>query len=930
MHKLFMVLALIAIFHSNIYAISFRRDTITLSGDWKYNLIGAPASIPGEGIIKLPGTLDSAHKSVYNPESDNTTQMRREFSFTGEATYARRVNIPQTWEGKNIQLKIERTKPTTIFIDGKRVGSNSRISSPQKYDLSEFLTPGSHKIEVRVNNADSLPPIVSRSSHAASESTQTNWNGMLGEIILEASDPCSIKNVSIKENVSNDAIETIIYLNKPASKPLTLHAGINGKEETAVSIKKGSSVVKISIPYISCSKLWSSRDPNLLTIELKLAEGLGDLIDQYSISTGVRKFETDGNGFNINGTPVFLRGTVNAAVFPNTAYAPLDYDTWKEHFQILKEYGINHVRFHSWTPPDAAFKAADNLGIYIQTELPMWGELDRDLTFTNRFLKEDLAGIMEEYNKHPSFVMFSPGNELWGDISLMGDYMKEAKKINPRILSTYGSNVYLGMNGEIGGEDFIVAAKTSDETDKSVRGSVSFADSSTGGHFNSTKPESQSNFSIATQNLNVPVVAHETGQYQIYPDFSDIDKYSGALKPDNFSEFKKRAIEAGTYDRNKKFVEASGKWAAKLYKAEMEMAQRSPGIAGYQLFGLQDYPGQGTALVGILNSLMQDKGVVDKEEWRQSSSDIMLLAEFPAFTFSEGETIEIPVITINYTETPEFTAKIDWHTEFRNGSIDCVPGTGVMVNDPIFLKLPNVDIPKKFTLSLKARVAEASNSYDFWVYPLKTDKINNVTVTDNLYHALLLLKNGERVLLCPDSLTSAEATIDPLFVNDFWNYRMYRTICDEMGLKPSPGTLGLLIDNKHASLSKFPTDNHTDWQWYSIISNSRPLIIDRLPKNVNPIIEVIDNVERNFRLALMLECNVGKGKLIILSADLNKLLESPEGRWLLSSVEEYLGSKYCKPEITLTPEQVVNLVTKPSTARKVKELKNETYNSRWD
>ena len=900
------------------------QDKISLDGTWKYNLIGAPASIPGEGTINLPSTLDVAHKSVYNPKSDNTTQLRREFSFNGEAAYSRKVEIPQSWKGKSIELFLERTKPTVVKIDGKTVGSNSRISSPQRYDLTKYLNPGTHKIEIVVNNSDSIPPIIARSSHAVSESTQTNWNGILGEIFLEAKNSFHIDGLILDDSDLPENAKADISFSERAPANLTLKGYIDGNPIVERHIKTGSSSMEITFP-INAS-LWSARNPNLHDLSFEITGKDGHVIDRISYRTGFRNFTTSADEFLINGNPVFLRGTVNAAIFPLTGYAPTDLETWEKYFSTLQEYGLNHVRFHSWTPPEAAFEAADNLGFYILTELPIWGELDRDLKFHNRFLKEDLKGIMQQYSMHPSFVMLSPGNELWGDISLMGEYMKEAKFLNPRILSTYGSNLYLGMNGEIGGEDFLVSAKTGDDTDaKSVRGSVSFADSPSGGHFNSMYPNSNFTYADATSALNIPVISHEAGQYQSYPDFSEIEKYTGLLQPDNLEEFKKRAIEAGTFYKNKEYVNASGEWAAKLYKAEMEMAQRSPGIGGFELFGLQDYPGQGTALIGILDPFMDSKGFITPEKWRQSSSDLSLLAEFPKFSFSEEEVVEIPILTVNFTENPDTVGTISWTTGFSKGNIPAIPGTGVIENDAIYLKLPKVNAPQKMTLSLSTPKGEANNEYDFYVYPKKMQKVKDVHLTDNLMEALILLDQGEKVILCPDSLTVEKASLGPLFTPDFWNYRMYRSICDEMNLTPSPGTLGLFVNNSHPALSKFPSDTHTDWQWYPIVANSRPLIIDRLPKDFEPIIEVIDNVERNFRLSLLLECNVGKGKLIILSADKDKISQYPEGEWLLQSIKEYLSSKDCRPALTLNSEQVVNLVTKPSHARLIKELKNETY-----
>lgn len=905
------------------------RDTLDISGKWTYHLLGAPASIPGEGELILPGTLDEQHKSEYNPKSTNTSQLRREFSFVGEAQYSRMIDIPRDWAGKDIMLLLERTKPSSLKIDGEEVGYNSVISSPQKYNLSHFLTPGRHKLEITVNNADSIPPIVARSSNAVSDATQTNWNGILGEMLLEAKNPLHIKNITFDDSNVPDDILINLTFSKRIPTGFSLSYGMDGKKPHQIKIPAGIKDFSVKLP-IKKEELWSASNPVIHNLEFLVRDSKNTIIDRMEISAGFRKLTTSGKNFLINGYPVFLRGTVNAAVFPLTGYAPIDEESWINYFNVLKNYGINHVRFHSWTPPEAAFRAADITGLYLLVELPIWGELDRDLKFHNRFLKEELKGIMETYANHPSFMLFSTGNELWGDISLMAEYMNEARQLNPRILATHGSNVYLGMNGELGGEDFLITAKTNDEISNSVRGSVSFADSPTGGHFNSSYPDSKFNFSKATANISVPVISHEAGQYQSYPDFTEIERYTGNLKPDNLEEFKNRAIEAGTYRKSDKYKLASGKWASKLYKAEMELALRSPGIAGIHLFGLQDYPGQGTATIGILNNFMETKGFISPDEFRQVSADVAILAEWPKFSFTSGETVEIPLLTVNFTENPDTISAIIWNTGFDKGNIEVIPGTGVIENEAIYLKIPSVSVPQKMKMELSSSDTPHTNSYDFWVYPKTSSEPEDINVTDNLTEALILLDQGARVLLTPDSATIANASLDPLFTTDFWNYRMFRTICDEMNLKPSPGTLGLYIDKDHPALKKFPTDIHTDWQWYPVVANSRPLIIDRLPKDFDPIVEVIDNVERNFRLALLMECNVGKGMLMILPLNIKEASKYPEGKWFLQSVKEYMSSKDFRPAVTLTPDQVVNMLTKPSNARLIKQLKNETYDSNWD
>ncbi|MDE6095983.1 MAG: beta-glycosidase [Muribaculaceae bacterium] len=921
---------LAAMLLSSSWQLTAARDIIDLSGEWSYILVNAPAEIPAEGVLSLPGTLDTNNVGIPVPVSDNTSQLSRKVTYTGNASYSRDISIPESWSGKSVILSLERTRPATVFIDGKRISSSSLISAPQLHDLSGNLPPGKHTIEIVVNNGDSIPLTVRNNSHACTESTQTNWNGIIGKMQLTACDPLHIVSATPFPQPEAGSRRIDITLSQPAPKGFVIAAecGDNRVEE---KIDSDTTRFSIMMPASAPEYYWSEWNPQTEVVRVSLHNLMGDTTDEISVRSALRDFKTEGNRFYVNGHPAFLRGRHDACVFPSTAHVPMDYDAWKRYFDIVKEYGLNHVRFHSWCPPEECFRAADDAGIYLQPELPIWGELDKDQRHLMKFLDAELNAIIKEYSHHPSFTMFALGNELWGDISLMKSFLEKANEINPNLLVTYGSNIYLGWKGHLDGEDFLVTCRVGDSDGEGyathARASFSFADAANGGLLNSHYPNSQMNFSHAISLSDVPVIGHETGQYQIYPDFNEIMKYDGVLRPDNLQEFARRAAEAGNMRKTRKFFKASGEWAARLYRADMEMNLRTPGMGGFQLLDLQDYPGQGTALVGILDAFMDSKGIISPDKWRESCDRITLLAELPKFCFTSGESVTVPIKVANFSAGNLGGGMIDWSTPFAKGQTRINHGEGLVDAGEIRLDIPETDKPVKMSLEISS--GDISNSYDIWIYPRDViKKVEEVIMTKDLEFALSSLARGEKVILCPDTATVKETSVGPLFTTDYWNYRMFRSICDKIGKEPSPGTLGLLINNRHEAFNLFPTDFHTDWQWFAIVSNSHPIVIDRLPKEVDPIVEVIDNVERNYRLALMLECNVGKGKLMIISADMDKAAEHPEGKWLLNSVKEYMASKKFKPDLSLTPLQVRNLLTKPTTARIIKDIRNESYDGK--
>ena len=594
--------------------------------------------------------------------------------------------------------------------------------------------------------------------------------------------------------------------------------------------------------------------------------------------------------FMAGGHPVFLRGKHDACVFPLTGHTPMDKASWINYFRRCQEYGINHVRFHSWCPPEAAFAAADELGIYLQPELPFWGTLEGEELVA--FLTKEGLNILRNYGHHPSFAMFSLGNELWGEPSIMQSMVEVFRSEAPEILYTNGTNAFLGYRGYVEGMDFMATCRTGGEAygafDTHVRSSFAFCDALDGGILNHFYPGTTRNYAGALEGIPVPVISHETGQFQSYPDYAEIDKYTGPLVPYNLMEFRRRLEEAGMGEQAADFHRASGAWVAQLYKADIEMCLRTPGLGGFQLLDLQDYPGQGSAYVGILDAFMEDKGFVHQADWLGFCSDLVPLAEFEKYCWSEDEVFHARVKVANYTGE-----------DLKEGERD--------IDMPVSDLLKDVKAPARVDLVLEAETDShhGTNSWPIWVYPADNQPDRRgVTIVRRLdASALNALAAGKKVLLMPSDTVN---TVGGLFTTDYWNYRMFRDICESAGKPVSPGTLGILTDPSHPVFREFPTEEHTNWQWFPILKASRPMILDALD-GYKPIVQVIDNVERNHRLGLLFEFAVGKGRLLVCCSDLESVLDHPEGRQFYKAVLDYMRSEDFQPSVSLDREQLLRL-----------------------
>lgn len=847
-----------------LVSLGLQAQSVSLAGEWNVELgksgsAFAKSKRAFQGEVKraiLPGTIDTNHLGFAPKDTMETTHLTRLYAYKGAARYSRTINIPKDWKKKPVELFLERTRPTWVYVDGELVDSCSFISTPQRYLLPKKVKRGKHLLEIVVDNGRGVPEQVYGSSHAYTEDTQTNWNGIIGRIELQLASFTDCKST-----------ETL--------------AG-------AISSRSVASPSALQMPDFA------------------------------------KDFHIEGAHFYANGHRIFLRGKHDAAVWPLTGHVEMGVEGWMKYLGTCKEYGINHVRFHSWCPPEAAFVAADSLGIYLQPELPFWGSFDKKDERLIAFLHQEGVNILREYGHHPSFRMMALGNELWGDIDKMKEFVDDFRKIAPDKYYTFGSNYYLGYQGIKEGMDYFTTCRIGGEGwgkyNTHTRGSFSFADAYDGGMINHFHPNSTMNFDEACDKAGIPIISHETGQFQTYPDYREMKKYTGVLHPYNFEVFRRRLAAAGMLSQADDFHKASGLWSVKLYKADIEMDLRTRNMAGFQLLDIQDYPGQGSAFVGILDAFMESKGITTSEEWRQWCSPVVPLLEMKKFCFEYGEKIQAKVKVANYGGTSLYGKKLMWKIGDAEGVMNIFTYDEGLIDVGILDEEISADKPAKLNVSLNIEGTEARNSYELWVYPKKALEKKGIIIARDLNQEVVkVLEKGGKVLWMPDSLPY---TVGGLFQTDYWNYRMFKTICENNKKKVSPGTLGILTNPEHPIFKGFPTEMHTNWQWFPVIKESHPLVLDNFAKDYRPVVQVIDNIERNHKLGLVMEWKVGAGKLLVCMSDLEKAAKYPEGKAFYQSVIDYMRSADFNPSAEITVDDLKKKLAEEPRKITMKELNN--------
>nr|WP_315154666.1 sugar-binding domain-containing protein [uncultured Flavobacterium sp.] len=890
---------------------------MNISGDWTVQLDSTDIGLKNgwqnmtfKQLMKLPGTTDDAGLGVANKikpslEKLQMKHLTRKHSYLGAAWYTREISVPNNWKGKEFILKLERVIwKTNVWIDGKEVETEQNsLIAPHYFDLSKYLTAGkTHRITIRVDNRKLFDISVDNMAHAYTNETQIIWNGIIGKMEIEAFDAVRIANLQVKPEVSSGKVKLAFTLNNNTAKTakgVLIITAVNKKSKIAVEalqkeiqIKAGESVVEVDYNMGKDVKLWSEFSPELyeLKAELKTRKS----VSQISADFGMRSFSKKGSVLTINGQPVFLRGTLECDIFPLTGHAPMDKEGWQKVFGAAKDWGLNHLRFHSWCPPEAAFEVADEMGFYLQVELPVWTLKIGEDPKTTDFLYAEAERMIAEYGNHPSFCMWSMGNELQGDMTVLTKLMNSLKAKDDRHLYTTTSFTFEKGHGDWPEpeDDFFITQWTKKGW---VRGQ---------GVFNSESPTFNKDYVASVEGMTVPLITHEIGQYAVYPKIDEISKYTGVLDPINFKSVKEDLERKGLISKATDYTKASGKLAVILYKEEIERALKTAGISGFQLLDLHDFPGQGTAVVGLLDAFWDSKGLISAEEFREFSAPVVPLMRFPKATFTNNESFTASLDVSNYSDSSLNNQEIEWSVSdddsvIASGSTKAAIAIGY--NHKILdlnESLQKITKASKLTIKVNLKGTSYRNQWNIWVYPQKqTIDYGKVVYTRNLDEAYKLLKEGKKVLLNPE--WKKIKGIEGKFVPVFWS---------PVHFPKQAGTMGVLCNPSHKALADFPTDMNTDWQWWDLNVNSTTLIIDVIVGG-SPIIEMVDNFANNRKLASLFEGSVGSGKLVIASFDLASDLDKrPVAKQMLISILNYMNSESFNPAVIKNPEVLKSIL----------------------
>ena len=955
---------------------------ILLNGKWHVVLEDGTT-----GQMDLPGTLDEngiGHRDVganqWHPDAvlgnaageidkdaPIATRFTRRHTYEGEARISRKITVPD-YGTDRLFILAERARALRLLVDGEAcaVFRQGTLSTPYIFELTG-AAPGEHEFTFLSDNSyPGMPKAAIYYSSAATDETQTNWNGILGECSMYTRpqnfiDSLRVYPRAVKKEEKNKAggyvLDVCVEL-APGAKKVYKDAKIilqsealaageledtqtlteiisysgEGLAEAGTDKEENPKTMEIwfrDLPLRENVKLWDEDEGNLYEMAVTLDNGMsaedkGGSTAECRTRFGIRSFGDNGSGrLALNGRAIFLRGEANCAEYPETGHPPMTIPEWKEMLLKYRSYGINFVRFHSHCEPEAAFAAADELGMLLQPELSHWDPKDAFGTEESyRYYRAELVDLLKTYANHPSFVMLTLGNELQAQDEgreRMRELVRTAKRMDPTRLYANGSNAFYGEEGCDPESDFYTSQSCKDVV---IRGTFS----GMRGYLNENYPSTDRTYDEAMAEIRKeyqkPVFSFEVGQFEVLPDFEELESFHGISDPVNLKLIKKRVEERGLLPTWEKYVEATGELSRLAYREEIEAAMRTRELSGISLLGLQDFPGQGTALVGMMNSHLEPKpyDFARPERFREFFQECRILVKLPHYTYEAGERLIAEVEAANFgkeniegvfcwtlagkksvsengnCEPAEIKSKNTVIATGEDTEITiCRPGSYTEVGS---LDIPLDFVEKNTALTLKVRIGDSISAYPIWVYRKTTP-----VCPENVYETRAfdmktreILQNGGRVYLSPDAdKESLPNSIKTQFTTDFWSVG---TFADQ------EGGMGQLIDTEHPIFKEFPTDFHTDWQWW-IMATKRAVI---LPHPMKTIITEMDSYAFLRPMAQMIEFRCLKGKVLLSTMELHKSQQYPEVRALQASIYTYLSGENFEPAEEITEEELSMLV----------------------
>jgi hypothetical protein len=888
-----------------------QRHSIDLNGTWEFRLdqhnkglrdhwSNPHTSFPSS--ITVPGAWQQ--QGFGKPSA----MLRHQYS--GVAWYRKAVSVPETWKGQSVILRIGGAhRLTRVFVNGIDFGEHNGFNAPFSFDVTRAIKSGkSNLVDLRIDDP-AMPVAVDPLRQKATLPTGmlnyiANWGGVYGDVTLEARDHTHIDSVLISSDTAKRiaSFDVSVVSNKP--RRISVRVSIPGtqpvtSELTIGTTRTAEATVEVPLPN---APMWSPESPSLLTATIQVIRN-GTEVDSIKKRFGFRQISTRGNVLLLNGKPIYLRGYGDDNIEVLNGFPPASNSVCIDRMKLAKSFGFNAVRFHSMTPPECYFEAADEVGILIMAELPaaytqfFFGQRD--------FLRGELRSTLLAYRNHPSLLSLAFGNEFnmrWlktdADRKSMQESLREfyeiAKKLAPATL-----------------------IMSNDGFDIRPTDMVSKFD---------PKP------------LDRPTILHEFGDYyDSLPDIGSINKFTGVIRP-VWLENKKRWVTSNMLqDSYSKYLKNSIRLQQIGRKFQIERARSKNWITGYDYWLLVDFPagsGEGDAWEeGWFDYFWHPK--VSPEEGRELNSAVLPMIDAGVEDRSLWNDSEkkIGVSISNYGDGPIRDNVLAWTLDsdeqpIRSGAINAVNvdlGSVSQVGN-LVLRAPADERPHKLELvvTLKTSQKTYSNRWSFWSFPkmqsLAAPAVPIIATagvaSKNLSYPWLHSMSAEvspNAVVVTDRLTDAVRAHLRHGGKVVWMMTEAASVKGLPFLPASGGAVGTLI-KQNGELGNFPNDGFCDLQFFNVLDGASPISLDAWPAELTPVISGIRtksaflSTQKDLsRVGYLVEVNADGGKMLITAPGMWKHLDSahPDVVYLFDQLLRYTSSQKFEPKLTI-PTELLN------------------------
>lgn len=895
-------------------ALAAERAHIELNGTWEFRLDpnddgevqawhSADADYPRS--ITVPGAWQA--QGVGEPNG----VIRHDYA--GPTWYRRTIDIPTAWRGKSIRLRIGGAhRYTRLYVNGQRIGKHRGFSAPFAFDVTGSVRPGEPNVfALRIENPGEVPregPREQKPVHPTGMLNYLgNWGGIYGNVRLEATDPVWIEHVYVRPDVDALVARFLVTVQNRGARAFAgdVQVSVSPRQRarSRLQVEPGARAeVEIAVPMPG-ARLWSPDDPHLYTGAVTL-EDRGRARDRVDERFGMRQLTTRGNVLLLNGKPLFLRGYGDDNIEVLTGFPPASRDEYVQRLRQARDFGFNAMRFHSMTPAEEFFHAADEVGLFVMAELP--AAYTQYVLPHRDFLRQELEAVVRTYRNHPSLLSVAFGNEFNLDwlgsdaerklfLDTVNDFYRLAKSLHP-------DGLFLSNDGYVMRPTDLVS------------------------HFGGPLPD-------------LPVVKHEFGGYYCsLPDTSLIDRFTGVVSPDWLQSKQQWAEQHGLADQYPRYVRNSQRLQQLGRKFQIERVRHQPGISGYHYWLIVDFPGgtgEGDSWEeGWFDYFWQPKGITP-EDGRAINSAVLPLIDAGVNdrTLWNDTPKTIGIVVSNFGDRDFAGAPLSWRLvadgrTIGSGTsrIDVGMGTVASVAQ-VTIQPPPSDTAQKLELVVEVNGTD-TNSWAFWSFP----RSGVLKRAGTPVHSAVKWAGIQR--LYPFVQDGYPATADGLFITPVLDEpalehlrrggRVWlmaergqtRARSESAFFPASGGALGTVIQ-QHPALAGFPHEGLADLQFFNLLDGAVPQPLDTWKPGYEPILGGIRTTSSFLskskdlsRVGYVFEARVGEGRLLVTTVRLREHFDEayPEAISLFDRLLRYATGGDFEPTVEVRQDQLQELM----------------------